>query len=145
MAENDVTIDATPPRVFDVLCNPKTYAHWVVGAAEVGRFDPGWPAVGATFQHAQGTRLLKLRDTTSVLASEPPRRLLLEARARPLVVAHVELIVEPAGGGTRVVMREATVGGAARLLPRRLLDVGIHLRNARSLRRLRRLAEAGAR
>jgi hypothetical protein len=80
-----------------------------------------------------------------VVASEPPRRLALEARARPLAIMHVEVRLEPEGGGTRIVIEEWPIGGLAAHVPRRLAHLAIHLRNHESVRRIRWLAEIGSR
>lgn len=129
----------TPPeRTFELLSEPRRYGSWVVGAHEIEKADASWPAPGATFQHTQGIPPLTLRDTTTVLESDPPRHLRLEARARPLLVAHVDLRLEPWAGGTRVVMEEIPVSGllapVLRLSP---LHPFLQARNLESLRRLR--------
>jgi len=141
----ELDFPTSPERTFAVLSEPQRYGSWVVGAYQVEGADPEWPAPGSTFRHEQGLPLLNIEDTTTVLECEPPTRLRLEARVRPLLVAHVNLTLTPADGGTHVRMEEEPVGGLLapllRLPPARALT---RLRNLESLRRLRRAALDGA-
>ena len=139
MAENTVHIDASPEQVFAVFADGWTYADWVVGAKEIRRVEGDWPAVGSSFHHSVGVGPAHLKDRTEVLELDESKRLQLDARAYPLGRAKVELLVEPDGTGTRVVMRErlANVPDAVN----RLVDPLIHLRNIESLRRLRTAIE----
>jgi len=141
MAENAILVDATPQAVFEVLSEPAAYADWVVGSSEIVDADGDWPAPGSRFVHLQGRRPFRVRDSTSVLECEAPRRLVLEARVRPFGVNLVAVELEPAGAGTRIVLREWPTTGPAARLPRRLYDALLHARNALALRRLKRLAE----
>ena len=142
MATNEKLVDAPIENVFTVLADPECYAHWVVGASEVRSYDGDWPRAGSTFHHTQGKWPLTVKDTTSVLEAEPNRRIVLEVRTRPLVVAKVELELTPENGGTRVRMSELPTGGLLRRVHNPALDLLTHLRNARGLDRLARLAEA---
>ena len=139
MAENTVHIDAPPNEVFAFFADGCTYADWVVGAKEVRRVEGDWPARGSSFHHSVGVGPAALKDRTEVLDVEEPNRLVLDARAYPLGRAEVELVVEPEGAGTRVVMRERLSGVPG--IVNRLLDPLIHLRNIESLRRLRSAIE----
>jgi uncharacterized protein YndB with AHSA1/START domain len=134
--------DAPPERAYEILSRPRAYGFWVTGAREVNEADPSWPAPGSTFRHTQGIKPLLISDTTSVVAADPPHRLELEARVRPLLVARIVMELEPEDGGTRVTMEEQPVGGALRPLlelpPSKAL---VKLRNKEGLRRLRLLAE----
>ena len=141
MAVNEIRIDAAPAAVFDVLADPRSYARWVVGSRAIRAADPHWPAPGAVFDHAQGVGPLVLRDSTSVLECEPGRLLRLRVQARPISVAHVTLRLEPEDGGTRVEMREVAADVRSLLTMNPLTSPLIRLRNAESLRRLKRLAE----
>jgi hypothetical protein len=134
--------DAPPERTWEVLSEPREYGFWVTGARGVHEADSNWPASGASFRHTQGISPLVITDTTSVLRSEPPRLLELEARVRPLLVARVLLTIEPDGDGSRVTMDERSTGGLLAPLMR-LPGAGalIRARNKESLRRLRRSAE----
>src|SRR6476469_10361131 len=78
---------ATPAQVWDVLADGWTYASWVVGASRVRSVDPSWPAPGALIHHSAGAWPLLLDDETEVVESEPGRRLVLQARGRPLGAA----------------------------------------------------------
>jgi uncharacterized protein YndB with AHSA1/START domain len=135
-------VDASPEAVFEVLADPRSYAHWVVGATRTRSADPSWPRPGTRFHHTQGFFGIGLRDNTEVVTSNPPRQLILEARIRPLAVNKVELRLRPRGSGTRVTMIEYPTGGVAAMVDNPLMDKLLHLRNLESLRRLRRMAEA---
>lgn len=137
MSRNETYIPAPPEAVFEVLASPATYPSWVVGASETHRTDSDWPEPGAIFEHTQGVWPLRLHDTTQVLESEPPARLVLEVRIRPFMIGLVEFGVFPAGDGTKVVMHEEPKGGLARALRNPGLDLLLKLRNAETLRRLR--------
>jgi len=142
MATNTIHVDAPPEAVWEVLADPRLYGNWVVGASTTRAVDGDWPAVGSVLHH---TQMLVLHDTTEMLESEPLRRVVLEARARPLVVAHVSVTLEPEDGGTRVVLEEWPTGGLAAAVPRLVTDAVIRVRNAESIRRIKRLTEIGQR
>ena len=135
--------DAPPAQAWEVLSEPREYGFWVTGARGVHEADANWPAPGATFSHTQGVAPLVITDTTSVVRSDPPRLLELEARVRPLLVAHVLLTIEPEGDGSRVTLDEWSTGGLFAPLMR-LPGAGtlIRARNKESLRRLRERAES---
>jgi uncharacterized protein YndB with AHSA1/START domain len=139
MSVNELVIEAPPDEVFAVLADPDLYAEWVVGAHDSRETDPRWPQPGAVFHHEQGIAPLTITDTTSVVSVDPPRRFVLEARVRPLVVALVDVTVEEHPSGSFVRMEERVVGGLLRSVPRGLVDRLLHRRNDRSLRRLRKL------
>lgn len=139
MSVNEIVIEAPPQDVFAVLADPDLYAEWVVGAHESRTTDPRWPEPGAVFHHEQGIAPLTITDTTSVVSVDPPRRIVLEARARPLVVALIDMTIEDDASGSLVRMEERVVGGVMRSLPRRLVDRLLHHRNEESLRRLRKM------
>jgi uncharacterized protein YndB with AHSA1/START domain len=136
-------VNAEPDAVFRVLSDPCSYAHWVVGASRTRKADSAWPEVGTRFHHTQGFFGIGVPDNTEVISSSPPEKLVLEARIRPFAVNKVEMHLRPRGSGTQVTMVEYPTGGIARLFPRVLTDIGLHLRNVEALRRLRRMAEEG--
>jgi uncharacterized protein YndB with AHSA1/START domain len=142
MARNVIHADAPPEAVWEVLGDPRLYANWVVGASTTRAVEGAWPEAGATLHHSQ---MMLIHDTTTVLTSEPPRRLVLEARARPLLVATVDVQLEPEVGGTRIVLDEEPTGGLMAAFPRAVTDPLIGVRNQEAVRRLKRLAELGHR
>jgi hypothetical protein len=79
-----------------------------------------------------------------MIEADRPSRLVMEVRVRPLIVAIVELVIEPAGDATMLTFIERPMGGA-------LGSVGIwtlpllSLRNRFSLRRLESIAVEEAR
>lgn len=142
MARNEVWIDARPEDAFATVADAGSYAHWVVGSTRTEELDGDWPRPGAEFRHRQARGPIAVHDTTAVLAAEPPERLLLEVRARPWVVAEVELRFSPERGGTRIAMTERPTGGLVGALPNVLLDPLVRLRNTEAVRRLGAMAWA---
>lgn len=144
MAENTVWVPASPEDCWSIVADARGYAFWVIGADDVEHFDGDWPDQGATFHHAQGAKPVRLHDTTSVLACDPPRRLELEVRARPLFVGIVTLTFTPRDGGTDITINERATGGLAGLIPDVAASPLIAMRNAESVRRLAAMAWARA-
>jgi hypothetical protein len=149
-AYNECFIDATPEAVFAVLSDAGSYDRWVVSAKDVRDADSSWPEPGSRLYHSVGVGPLVLKDSTKVILSVAPRRLLLAARGRPFGVAHIDFELTHERTGTRVRLREwvAKPWFFAALNP--VLDPLVRLRNAETLRRLtgvvtgRRGAEARA-
>jgi uncharacterized protein YndB with AHSA1/START domain len=141
MAHNEIDIDAPPDAVFDVLSDPRSYARWVVGSRAIRAADAEWPATGTVFDHAQGIGPVYLKDSTFVLESRRPTLLRLRVQARPVSVAHVTLRLSPNGAGTHVEMEEGPADLFSWLTMNPLTAPLMRLRNAESLRRLKRLAE----
>ena len=146
MPVNTIDANCSPEAAFAVLSDPESYGHWVVGAADIRDADPSWPAPGTRFHHTQGVRWLGLKDTTSVIDAQPPRRLVLEVRARPLLIAEVAIALAPSGngGGTTTTMTERPLAGLVARIYRPQIDRLVAMRNAVSLRRLKALCEAPA-
>ena len=122
-----------------MLADPYTYEHWVVGAKDIRTADGTWPEKDSTLQHTSGFGPLNLKDNTKVIESDPPKRLVLEARGRPLGIARIEIDLKPQGSSTVVAMTEYAVRPepAKRLNP--VLDPFLHSRNVETLRRLEEL------
>jgi uncharacterized protein YndB with AHSA1/START domain len=142
VARSTVFIEAPPDRVFAVLADPPGYADWVVGSREVRNADESWPSPGTHFDHTVGwPPFLLISDETVVLDSDPPVRLILEAKARPLPSARITFELEPRGRGTQVLMTEDLAQPLLNALAGPILHGLIRVRNARTLRRLKALAE----
>jgi uncharacterized protein YndB with AHSA1/START domain len=143
VASNRIVVDAPPTVVFRTLVDPSSYAYWVVGAKTIRAVDDAWPAPGSRFHHSVGVGPVLVEDSTSVLSVDPPHLLDLEVRFRPVGVASVQLRLESVGAdrATLVSMSETWTGGWVLRLATLALDEVVGLRNAWSLRRLRRLAE----
>jgi uncharacterized protein YndB with AHSA1/START domain len=135
---------ATPDQVWDCLADPYSFAHWVSGTATITGADRSWPDVGSELRHRFGPWPLRFADHTTVLASEPPDRLLLRAGARPFGVVRAELRLTADGAGTTVELCEQLLGGPGLRWPR-LGHVVQRLRNRRSLSLLVALVERRAR
>jgi uncharacterized protein YndB with AHSA1/START domain len=143
MATTRTQIAASADEVFAVLANPENYGDWVVGSDTIRDADPTWPKVGSRFHHRIGFGLLKVNDRAEVLAVDPPRRLVIHAKARPLGTAKVTMVLTERDGGTDVTMVEVAGDRLSRLALNRLTDPLIHLRNVEALRRLKRIVETG--
>ena len=143
MAYNEIYIDAVPETVYAVLSDAEKYADWVIGARKIRGADAQFPAVGSRFHHQVGVPPFVLNDHTEVREHEPPSRLVLRAKTRPFGSARVDLRLAAEGAGTRVRMTEVAGDTPSRILLNRLSDPLVHARNARSLQRLRGLAEQG--
>lgn len=137
-------IAVPPARVFEVLADGWRYTGWVVGASHVRAVGATWPAVGARIHHSFGVWPLVLQDETTIEVSEPPSRLVLLAKGRPLGEARVDLRLDPEGDGTRVTMTESVVKGPGQAVPQVVLGRLIDARNREALARLAALAERPA-
>jgi NAD(P)-dependent dehydrogenase (short-subunit alcohol dehydrogenase family)/uncharacterized protein YndB with AHSA1/START domain len=142
MARNRVHIDAAPEEVFAVLSDPSCYPEWVVGAAGVRDHDENFPEVGSRFHHKVGTWPLGVKDHTEVVELDPPRRIVLKAKARPLGTATIAIDLEESAGGTGLTMEERPGDRLTTLLAGNpLADTALRVRNAAALTRLKRLVE----
>lgn len=142
MARNRVHIHATPEEVFAVLADPERYPDWVVGADKVRDYDEEFPRVGSRFHHKVGPGPVNIRDYSEVIEADPPRRLVLKAKARPLGTATIELDLRESAGGTEVRMQERPGDRLTSLfVGNPVADTALRLRNAEGLARLKRLVE----
>ena len=123
-------------RVFEVVSDPTTYPEWLVGCREVRAVDDDWPQPGSVFHHRVGLiGPLTLADSTKSLAVDPPRLLVQEVRARPLVRGRAEFrLAEVTPDRTRITIDETVIGHMAPLAP--LLAKSIEARNRASLNAL---------
>ncbi|MDQ6774864.1 MAG: SRPBCC domain-containing protein [Actinomycetota bacterium] len=143
MATSQIQIDLPPGHVFAVLATPATYADWVVGSDSIRGHDENWPAVGSRFYHRVGWGPFKVKDHTEVVEVDPPRKLVLHARARPVGTALVTFLLEPRDAGTYVTIIEDGGDPLSRLSINRLTDPLVKKRNDVTVRRLKRIAETG--
>jgi len=134
-------IQASPDRVFGVLADGWLYASWVVGASRIRQVDATWPERGSRLYHSVGVWPALIDDNTEVEQVEPPRLLLLRARAWPSGEASVRFDLEPVTGNCRVTITEHVVAGPARIIPKPLEEGLLGWRNKETLRRLAYLAE----
>lgn len=141
MAQNETIIRTSPERVFEVLMDTENYGYWVVGSKHVRDTDDNWPAVGSRFHHTVGFGPITVDDHTRIEEIERNRKLKLRAKARPLGTALVTLELEPADGGTRVVMTEDPADPLTSFVFNPLTHLLVRGRNVESLRRLKELAE----
>ena len=74
MSVNEIEIERPVREVFDVLVDPATYPHWLVGAHQVVDIDDRWPATGSQFAHRIGFGPLQLPGSTTIRRIEPGRR-----------------------------------------------------------------------
>jgi uncharacterized protein YndB with AHSA1/START domain len=144
VARSAIDIDASPREVWAVLADPFTYADWVPGSHQVRGADAGWPERDTALHHTLGMPPLALSDRTEVLESEPPQRLRLLARARPLPSALVTLELRPLGEQTRIAMVEDLANPLLNVLLGPVGHAAMKVRVREALRRLKRLAERRA-
>jgi uncharacterized protein YndB with AHSA1/START domain len=137
-----VTMQAVPAVVFGVLCDPDAYPQWVVGARAIRSSDGAWPRAGTEFHHTVGIGPVTTDDSTQVLDAEPPHHLRLEVRFRPVGTAIVDIEVEEHPDGSRVLMAEVPLDGAARRWWNPAFELLMLVRNHVSLLRLRGLVAA---
>ena len=100
-----------PEDVWSVLADGWSFGTWVVGACRIRSVDSDWPAAGTGIEHSVGAWPALLDDHTVVEESDPPRGLVLHARARPLGEAKVP----PADGGGRSGTRPSSPCGRTSL------------------------------
>jgi uncharacterized protein YndB with AHSA1/START domain len=143
MAVNEIEVAASPEAVWDVLADPQAYARWVLGTKRIRGADDGFPAAGTRLFHTVGAGPVSLGDSTAVVVSEPPRRLVLDARLGLLGTARVTIELRDSGGGTTVVLTERGTRGPNRVLAS-VGDLALRGRNRWSLDRLRELVEQRA-
>jgi uncharacterized protein YndB with AHSA1/START domain len=143
MSTVHMKFDVSPQRVWEVLAEPTTYADWVVGSHSVRDADHDWPRVGSRLHHRVGVGPVNLADYTGVLEADPPNRLILHAKARPMGTARVELVVSRDGDGSLVTIVETAGDTLSALAINRLTFPLMEIRNVETLRRLKRIAETG--
>jgi NAD(P)-dependent dehydrogenase (short-subunit alcohol dehydrogenase family)/uncharacterized protein YndB with AHSA1/START domain len=142
VARNRVHIDAAPREVFAVLADPCRYPQWVVGASGVRDQDEGFPAVGSRFHHDVGSWPLGISDHTEVVEVDPPHRIVLKAKARPLGTAVIAIELEESAGGTELTLEEQPGDRLTSLVAGNpVFDTALRLRNAEGLARLKRVVE----
>jgi hypothetical protein len=134
-------VPAKAEDLWAVLADGWMYASWVVGASHIRDVDPHWPQAGARVHHTVGVWPLTIKDSTSVLASEPDWLLELDARAWPDGRARVRIELNPVQDGrTRIKMTETVADGPGRLIPKPVTDPALRARNREALRRLSDIA-----
>ena len=143
MAVNEIEVAAPAQAVWDVLADPQAYAEWVVGTKEIRDADDGFPSVGTRFYHTVGAGPLSLSDSTQVAESEPPRRLVLDARLGPLGAARIVIELHEHEDVTTVALAEEGTRGPNRVLAS-AGDVILRGRNRWSLEKLKDLVERRA-
>jgi len=135
----------SPEDVWEVLADPGEYAYWVVGSKVIRDADADWPEPGSKFHHTVGFGPIKLSDHTVSLEADPPLRLKLRAKGRPLGTASVTMEMIARDGGTEVRMTENPDGIYRPLGFLAPLQIGSLGRNSESLMRLEELALRKAR
>ena len=142
MVTSEIEIEAPPQHVWDVLADPHTYPEWLLGAKRIRGADPRFPEPGTSFDHQVGAGPVEVADSTSSIAADPPHRLELEVRARPVGIGRVVFEVEPTPTGSLVRFSEEATGGAAGAV-KPVAEGLAKPRNEESLRRLKELVECG--
>ena len=141
-SRNQTWFDVAPDRIWAYIGDATTYPDWVVGAAESRRVEGDFPKAGATLHHTQFLPKVGLKDTSSVVSSDPPSELELEVRLRPFAVNGVRFILRSDGNGrTHVTMLEWPKYGFMNRIMGPLFVPALQVRNAETLRRLKNLSE----
>lgn len=140
------TIDAPVARVFAVICDPRTFPDWLLGAQKIRKVDEAWPAPGSAFHHTVGAGPVHISDRTSVIEVNEPERLELRAHLGPMGSARVIFQLRAKDGMTEVELEEFPDGGVMRVLwstlGRAALALGIWGRNESSLQQLKAYIES---
>lgn len=142
MAVNEIHIDASPERVFEVLSDRRRYGDWVVGTEATTEGEGDWPAPGSSLLYTVGGPI-KLANRTVVRRVEAPHRLELRAKTGPLPDVDITIDVLDEVTGTRVRMHERPTSDLVNLLAGPLGHLALSRRNEVALGRLREIAEAG--
>jgi hypothetical protein len=144
MSRNVRVLHCTPEDVFEVLGDGWLYPSWVVGASRMREVDETWPMAGAELHHSFGVWPALINDKTVVEEFVPSRSMVMRARGWPVGEARVTIEVKPRGDESVVRIQEEAIAGPGRFVPRQLMDVMLHWRNAETLHRLAYLAEGRA-
>lgn len=136
-------IQAPPEDVFDLLADPWSYVDWVAGTHAIREVDPRWPRRGARFHHTLAFGPLHVSDYSVAETARRPRLLRFRGKARPVGTAHVTFDLRPRRGGTRVTLTEDPADPLTGLLFFPWAHLLVRRRMVISLRRLKRLVEAG--
>lgn len=143
MPEVRRAVHAAPDAVWAALADPTTYPEWLVGAQAIRGVEPGFPEPGTDFHHSVGPADgATLPDRTTAIEADPPHRLKLKVRARPVFEGVVTFRLLPTKVGTEVAMDEEPVGPLRFLKP--VLSPLIVGRNKKSLERLAGFVESGS-
>jgi uncharacterized protein YndB with AHSA1/START domain len=142
MGRNEISIDAPPEAVFELLSEPSAYQRWVPGTRAILDADDTWPEVGSTFRYVAGLPVARIEDRAKVVSMLAPVMLELRIRARPLATAKVQIHLQPEGHGTHLTLIEELASRPLRLLMGPWGHLLVRIRNAEALRRLKALAEA---
>jgi uncharacterized protein YndB with AHSA1/START domain len=145
MASVELVIEADRDAVWAVICDPRTYPAWLVGAKSIRAVDEDWPAPGTAFHHRVGFGPITFDDHTTVVEAEPGRLLKLRIRATLLLQAIARFELREGHRGTHVSFEEEPAHRIIGNLVRPVMDPLTHVRNLASLRRLDDFLAAPAR
>ena len=81
--------------MWSAVVTPETYPRGLAGAKRIRHVEETWPEPGASFHHTVGAGPFTVKDTTTVRQIDPPRRLVLKVRARPVGEGMVTFTVTP--------------------------------------------------
>ncbi|MET4780648.1 SRPBCC family protein [Glaciihabitans sp. UYNi722] len=141
MSINVRVMRCSPDDVFRVLDDGWLFVGWVVGASRMRDVEDTGPAVGSQLHHSFGVWPLVINDATTVLEYSPPHHMVIQPKGWPIGEALVTIDIRPHRRGCIVRIQEEPVTGPARLIPPRLLNIALHIRNVETLRRLSYMAE----
>ncbi|CAJ1510656.1 SRPBCC family protein [[Mycobacterium] burgundiense] len=132
---------ASRQRVWDVMADGWTYSQWVVGNSRMRAVDANWPAPGSTIRHSVGVWPAAIDDETVVEECIPGERLVLLAKFGPAGAARVTLELRDSDSGCEIEMHEVPAQGPVNLVPDKLAELAVRIRNRECTWRLAALAE----
>jgi Polyketide cyclase / dehydrase and lipid transport len=144
MASVEREVEASATEIWAVLADGWAYSSWVVGTSKIRSVDAAWPQVGARIHHSFGVWPLLIEDSTEVLESVEPSRLVLRARGWPMGEATVAVTVQFQGVRSLLRLDEKPVSGPGAWLNNPVFDAGLRLRLSETAARLDALAAGRA-
>lgn len=135
-------VEAPAAAVWAVLADGWLYANWVVGASRVRGVDRTWPEPGSKIHHSFGVWPAVIDDESTCVEAQPNRLMVLQAKGWPMGEARVEIRIQENRDQTcEVAIVEDAVIGPALLVPLRVRQSLIMVRNKEALQRLALIAE----
>ncbi|MGB2711143.1 MAG: SRPBCC family protein [Conexibacter sp.] len=140
-----IEIEAPPSRVWEIVMNPQRLADWVTIHRRLGPVPPQLRQ-GSEFEQTLNLRGAHLHVAWTVVAVDPPRRVVWEGRGPAHSYASIVYELHPDGDErTRFEYTNEfkPPGGALGAVAGRVLVGGLSQREAqRSLQRLKQLVES---
>lgn len=104
IAEYSIFIHAVPEVVWRIYADPSRIPQWQTGSPSIEDINGGPGEPGASYVSKRGP----LSARTTVIESDPPRRLLTKTDAYLGLRFDVESRLVPSGDGTHLILRAET-------------------------------------